>query len=311
MDLTGLRGELKDLHRGRGVRRPELRSWLGPQLQAILDLAPDTSDDEARTRLVQLIQHGSQKFPRDLRYLFLVASGIAVDHPFLEDRLAVAEQALDRSPRALRRRLRVAEELLADVLAGQYESGAGPFEDRGWQWEDHDLHLVLRDDAVLTLTRTLRALADHQKYIHEAFVIPGTLDPDAHLEFEALEGFALLDVDHDSPSSWGATLELPQTLRRGQTLLTRLRVRVPRARALNPYMVLAPLRPSRSARVSVDFGAPPIAADAWVVHDSVPSDIAARPFAAPPVDLVATPVVTAEASRPRIGLAYGVAWTWA
>jgi hypothetical protein len=311
MDQTGLRGELKDLHRGRGIRRPEVRSWLGPELQAVLDLAPDTSDDDVRTRLVRLIRDNVETFPRDLRYLFLVAAGVLVDEPFLEDRLAVAEKELDRSGRVLRRRLRVAEQLLADAIASRYEEGSSPFEDRGWQWEEHDLHLVLRKDAVLTLTRTLRALADHQKYVHEAFVIPGYLDPGAELEFEALEGLTLLDVDRDSPSHWGATLELPQTLRRGQTLRTCLRVRVPRARALNPYMVLAPLRPARSARVSVDFGRPPIAERAWIVNDAVPSDILGHPASVTDIDLNETPVVTAEVLKPRIGLAYGVGWSWA
>ncbi|HEY3544969.1 MAG TPA: hypothetical protein VGK17_02620 [Propionicimonas sp.] len=311
MEGMGLRAELKELHRGRGVRRPDVRSWLGPRLQAILRIDSTTTDDDARSALVQLIRENTAQFPRDLRYLFLVGTGIVVDHPFLEERLAVAEQALDRSPRVLRRRLRSAEQLLADSLAQTHSRGNGPFDDQGWQWEDHQLALVLRSDARLTLRRTLRALADHRKFIHESFVIPGTLDPGSDLTFEALVGLEVLDVDHSSPNSWGVTLELPETLARGQLLETELVVTVPHARALNPFLVLAPIRTSRRARVSVDFGVPPAATTSWVIDGAIPSDVASYIHRGVPVDPRTTQIVSEEFIAPRLGLAYGVGWTWA
>lgn len=311
MEGTDLSAELKELHRGRGVRRPDVRSWLGLQLQGILRIDSTTSDDDARSALVQLIRENTAEFPRDLRYLFLVSTGIVVDHPFLETRLAVAEQALNRSPRVLRRRLRSAEQLLADSLTQRHVGGSGPFDDQGWQWENHQLELVLRSQARLTLRRTLRALADHQKYVHESFVIPGRLAPDAELTFEALVGLAVLDVDHSSPNSWGVTLELPHTLERGQLLETELAVTVPDARALSPFLVLAPIRTSRGAVVSVDFGIPPVAATSWVIDGAIPSDVASYVHKGIPVDPTITPVVTGAFTAPRLGLAYGVGWSWA
>lgn len=288
-----------------------MRSWLGPRLQEVVAIGDSTSDDDARIALVQLIREHTSTFPRDLRYLFLVASGIVVDQPFLEDRLAVAEQALDRSPRVLRRRLRTAEQLLADSLAQSYPRGTGPFEDEGWKWEDHRFELVLRDNARLTMSRTLRALADHQKYIHESFVVPGQLAAGLELTFEALTGLTVLDVDHASPNSWGVTLELPRTLTRGQTLDTRLVVNVPDARALSPFMVLAPVRPSRTAIVTVDFGDPPVAESSWVIDGAVPSDVAARVRSNHTMDPRLSPIVTGEFVAPRQGLAYGIGWSWA
>jgi hypothetical protein len=311
MDRTVLRTELKDLHRGRGVRRADVRSWLGPRLQEVLGITVSTSDDDARAALVQAIREHTSTFPRDLRYLFLVATGIVVDQPFLEDRLAVAEQELDRSPRVLRRRLRTAEQLLADSLAQSYPQGTGPFEDEGWRWEDHHFELVLRDDARLTMSRTLRALADHQKYIHESFVVPGQLAAGLELGFEALAGMTVIDVDHASVNSWGVTLQLPRTLTRGQTLDTRLLVKIPDSRALSPFMVLAPVRPSRKATVTVDFGSPPVAESSWLIDGAVPSDVAARLKTDRIVDPRLTPVVTGEFIAPRQGLAYGVGWSWA
>lgn len=310
MEDTPLRAELKELHRGRGIRRPAVRSWLGPELQGFLGLTATTPDDDARNALVQLIREHTGAFPRDLRYLFLVAAGVLVDHPFLEERLAVAEKALDRSARVLRRRLRTAERLLADSLLQTYSEGTGPFEDKGWQWEEHHFDLVLRDSARLTLNRSLRALADHQKYIHESFVIPGPLAPGTAMTFRARSGFSVLDVDHSSPNSWGVTLELPHTLTRGQTLDTSLVVTVPSARALNPFMVLAPVRPCRQASISVDFGDPPAAASWWVVDGALPSDVLSSRVSEVR-DAAAHPVATSHFTAPRAGLAYGIGWTWA
>lgn len=270
-----------------------------------------TSDEDARTALVTLIREHTTRFPHDLRYLFLVASGIVVDGPFLDDRLEVASKALDRGPRVLRRRLRTAEELLADSLTQAYPTGAGPFEDQGWQWEAHDFELVLRRDAQLTLTRTLLALADHQKYIHESFSIPGELGPHAELTFTALAGLSILDVDHSSPNSWGVTLELPRALVRGHSLQTKLQVTIPEAGALDPFLALAPLRPSRRATVTVDFGVPSAAATCWVINSAIPTDVVAHVPSKEIVDTHLTPVVSREFRDPRPGLAYGIGWSWA
>lgn len=310
MDEISLRAELKELHRGRGVRRTDVRAWLGPQLQEILGIASSTSDDDARQALVELIREQTDVFPRDLKYLFLVGTGIVVDQPFLEGRLAVAEQALDRSSRVLRRRLRTAEQLLADSLSQRYLAHTGPFEDKGWQWEDHQFDLKLRETAQLTLTRTLRALADHQKFIHESFVIPGPLRTGSELAFRAVSGCTVLDVDHSSPSTWGVTLQLPHTLTRGQNLETTLVVTVPDARALHPFAVLAPVRACRSAQITVDFGVPPVADSWWVIDGALPSDVVSFVPGDGRVDAMERPVGSGTFVGPRLGLAYGIGWAW-
>lgn len=309
MDADRLREELKDLHRGRGVRRPAAMTWIGPELQAALGLAPDTPDAEARSALVAFIREHTEKFPRDLRYLFLVATGIAVDAPMLTDRLELAEQSLDRSVRVLRRRLRVAEELLTESIVQSHERRTGPFEDSGWQWVEMEIALRLDTPADMTMTRTLLALEDGQRYIHHGFVIPGMADPAAVVTFEAIQGLTIVDVDHTSPNSWGVTMKLPGTLARGETLETALRVGVPDPRALNPYLAFAPIRPCRRARLSVDFGDSGLAREAWLLDAVYPSDASIIPTTT--IDVATNPVVVGEFERPRIGLAYGVGWRWA
>lgn len=311
VDAGALRLELKELHRGRGIRRADVRTWLGPQLRHILGVHAATTEDDIRVALVHLIREHTARFPHDLRYLFLVASGIVTDHPLLDDRLGVASKALDRSPRVLRRRLRTAEHLLADSLIQTRSDGAGPFEDKGWQWEAHHFDVVLRDSAQLTLKRTLRALADHQKYIHEAFSIPRPLSNGMDLEFTGLAGVSVLDVEHPSSNSWGLTLELPHPLSRGQVLETELRVVVPDVRALSPFVALAPVRPSHRASFRVDFGTQPVAESCWVLEGALPADVVAQVPTKSVFDPRQHPIVTAEFTAPRIGLAYGIGWAWA
>lgn len=303
--------ELKDLHRGRGVRRAGVTTWLGPELRSVLALDADAAEEGARTALIALIREHAEAFPRDLRYLFLVATGVTVDAPMLTDRLAVAGQALDRSPRVLRRRLREAEELFVNALVHAQERPAGPFDDRGWQWVDFDLELKLRKQAVLTVTRTMLALTDGQATFHEAFVIPHLTDDSIEVTFEAVQALTIEDVTRTAPSTWEVNFRLPDTLMRGETIRTGLRVRVPSPRLLNPYIALAPIRPTRHVRVSVDFGDSGLAREAWLLDGGFTSDIARRPASFPSLDVATHPVVTGTFEHPRAGLAYGVGWTWA
>lgn len=311
MDDVAISAELRELHRGRGIRRPDIHEWLGAELQRILNIDPNTNDDEARASLIQLLDENTQTFPRDLRYLILMASGVSSDEPFLEQRLAVAERALDRSPRVLRRRLRVAEQLLGEALAVAHADTRGPFNDHGWCWEDHELDLVLAHDATLTLTRTVRSLTDRPKQIHEAFGIPGQLDQGTDLTFTAVEGLTVAEVLHTSKSLWRVTLELPPDLARGEVRETKLQVHIPKARAMNPFMALAPLRPARSLKVKVDFGTPSAASRAWVLDGVISSDMDGLGDEVRDLDLTQSTRAKASFTRPYPGLAYGIGWEWA
>lgn len=79
-------------------------------------------------------------------------------------------------------------------------------------------------------------------------------------------------------------------------------------------MVLAPIRPTRRARVSVDFGDSGLAREAWLLDEVFPSDLTLHPRLMAPasavIDVAAHPVVAGGFDRPRIGFAYGVAWLW-
>lgn len=309
MTREGLQRDLKALHHGRGVRRPKVSTWIGADLRAIMGVASGCTDAELRSTLIRLLTRSLQSLPKDLRYLFRVAVGLDADLPKLEERLAVASRALDRSGRVLRRRLRDAEALLADALLQERPETGNWWDADGWQWLGIRAHLVLREDAVLILDQEVLALTAQPKFIHQMFTIPG-LTADEEPDFEAVAGVGLVQVERTCPTGWRVSLELPRDMVGGETLETALRIRVPRASALQPYLAIAPVRESSGIVVEVDFGAAPTAASYWMLDAVLPSDLGAAGTMGVPADAKpAMGQVSASFERPRVGLAYGIAWS--
>lgn len=307
MDRDALQEEIKSLHRGRGIRRAAARSWLGPNLRDLMQANPEHSDAELRMALSKLLARHTRVLPDDLRWLFRVAVGMSLDRPLLDQRLAVAEQKLDRRPRVLRRYLRNAEALLAESMLDQSLSDDSPHHDLfasdGWQWAEQDVHLTVRDDAVLVLNRTLDCLTDDQLYMHEIFTVPSG---DAELEFKGEKGLRVASVERVTPATWQVGLELPPGLERGASAETSLRITAPNAPMLGTFMVIVPIREIPRLRVTVDFGAES-GVRSWRI-DGMPTwweDLAGGAAAATEM-----PIRSESFLRPRAGLAYGVGWNW-
>ncbi len=311
MQREDLLGDLKALHHGRGIRRARVQSWLGGTLKEVLGATPGLSDAELRSALARLLARHTRALPQDLRYLFRVAAGLEADHPILEQRLTVASVRLDRSIRVLRRRLRTAEELVADSLAAERVSEPQWFDARGWQWLASAYDLVLRTDAMLTMRRSVHALSSHNKFIHEMFTIPG-VGPDEEVTFTARAGLSIIGVERVSATGWRVGLELPRELAPGEEHETVLQLRVPNARGLSPFFVVAPVREIPLVHVAVDFGDESQATQWWPLDGVLPSDLWHQYTAPRSVDaLPARGVARRDFTAPRVGLAFGIAWTWA
>lgn len=272
-------------------------------------MAAGSSDEDARTAVVALLGRQLDAFPADLRQLFRAASAISDDQPFLEQRLAALGARLDRGPRAVRRRLRQAEQLLADSLL-QELGPRGGLPARGWQWVCQSMELTLGERAVVDLDRTLLALDDHQKFITESFFLAEQADGD-RIEVVALEGLDLVRLETRRQGLWELTLQLSREVPSGREIRTRLRVTVSRARALSPFLALLPVRPTRRLSTTVHFGTPPAARRAWI-QDGVCAPAMARPAIDQVfLDLDADPDVSATFDSPELGVSYGIAWDWA
>lgn len=301
--------ELRALLRGRGVRRSDLRDALGPELTHVAAITPDMSADAVRTALISALSDPLEKFPRDLRLLYEAATGIADDSPLLEERLLSLYDKLHRGPRVLRRRLRQAEQLLADALI---QAHGVPDSDRdagGWQWVTQDLSLVLGEGAQLDMRRTLLALDDHQRFVSESAYVTDIRDGDS-VEVEVVSGAELVAVDDSTRGRWTFTLQTPHELQRGQELETHIRITLSRARALSPYLMLAPVRPIRAASMRVDLGTPLVGEQPWLVDGVFAAALALPDPARVELPLDETHCVTGVFTKLQAGHAYGIGWHW-
>lgn len=113
-DVAVVAAEIAALHRGRGLRRPDLH--IGPGLHAALQLEPRASLDEVRDHLVAALRASATSLPKDLQLVFLNAAALTASDRSLGGRLSHAAAALDRDPRTIRRRLAQANVGVATAL---------------------------------------------------------------------------------------------------------------------------------------------------------------------------------------------------
>jgi hypothetical protein len=310
MDTRRVQAELQALQRGRGVGRSRVRSWLGPGLSHLLDLSPDATDEELREQLITNLVDAVQALPTDLRFLFMVASGIESDEPLLKTRLSEASRVLDRDSRTLSRRLRQTEALLAGLLS-QSASAESPYDAGGWTTSRVvlDIHLE-RELPLARVTQVVRSTRDGQAEFRHTVAIPLSAPTDQEVSVRAVAGCNLAALRRESDRSWVALFELPRPIARGRSHALAFEVEFPDRRCLLPYAVFAPVRPCASCEIRVSLGEPPAATTIWradTVPPGIVTDLPARPRVVHPID----GVVSATFTGLRPGFAYGIVWRWA
>lgn len=309
MDQNALLAELKAVAKGRGVRRPMVQSWIGPLLATVSGVDANMSDEDARNALVAVINRHAQTLPVDLRWILATALGIRVDMPRLTDRCAEAQVRYQVSDRTIRRKLREAEQMVADALAHADGVAAQPLAADGWQWVRQHFDVTLGRGAQFELRRRLRVLAERATVIEEAIALPTISDGSEEVGFTPGEGIAALQAVQRSPQLWSLTLELSHELQRGEELDTTLGVWISDVRRLQNYVAVMPVRTLPAISVRVDFGTPPVAQSAWRIDDHLPIDLHVRPPGAEGVDPEEAPT-TLLFERPRLGFGYGIGWDW-
>lgn len=306
-----LEGELKALPVGRGVRRPRCREWLGSELQRILRLDASASDELCRQRLIDLIRKETARLPSDLKLLYRLASGIDSDARFLGERLKLAEELLDRESRALRRKLRRTEQLMAASLASQYPRDQHPYTDQGWHWEEYSVDLDLApEEPTATITRRIRALFDGQQVVKEVFSVPRSAIGHT-IRIDAVEGCELDEVVQTSPSIWVATFRLPAPLSTGYMQRTLVRATFDSIDAVAPFVAHNPVRPCSRYEVTVRVGDPSRVASYWQIDGFMPATVMDGHPGPGAVVVASGAVLTAIFTNLMNGLAYGLGWTWA
>ena len=315
LDLDELRGELDRLHQGRGLNRPDLLAYVGPQLKEVLRIA-DNDPEEARRILVAELGEAARTLSGEYRYVFVMAAAITSAAPTLAERMSIVSGKLERDARTVRRRLRQADAQAAEYLLGRarrYGDDPAPIQD-GWHAVSFESTLWLdRPRPQFLGVRDMVVTAERLTTVEEKISIPraGPSDEDQLLEVEADEGCAVARLERLSTSSWRIVLELDRELHAGHRHRLGVRVTVPSRAFIRPYSVLVPFRQCRAFSTAVHFGEPPVAARAWrlagvppvVLEDGTPTD----DF----YNLDEDPVAVASFSSIFTGLAYGIQWEWA
>lgn len=307
MDRGQLKAELARLRKGRGIARPGLVSALGPTLRSVLDVEPDTAEEEARTRFLTLLNGEAASLPTDLSLLVHAAYGITSSHALLNERLADVGHLLQRDARTLRRRLAEADDLLADRIMARFAPRQG-LARPGWHWVSYRMEVDVADHKpVFVSTRTLVSAIDQLTEFGEIVSIPVTGDSES-LHVEGVSGCTYLGRDALSGTSWRLRFALPYPLAAGETHDTVVRFTWPGREWIQPVAAFVPMRPVERFEVKASFGSPRTCDKAWVIEGALPTGLGDPP---PAEDLFADEELEVGFDDLLLGHAYGVAWTWA
>lgn len=297
-DPDPLLEELARMHRGRGLRTPDLRRHLGPALREVLgldddQLTPNAVLDELREAITLL--------PQDLQVVFLHGLGARSSEPYLGERLAAAGAALSRDARTVRRRLSDANALVAQALRAPVLTSPTA---RPVRYLSHEATTDLRHPGVrLTSTKVVLRRRSGPIIVQERFGTPGSTAQEPALE---VRGAALQQVTAVSGSVWQATLELPD----GDphtTAAYSVVVSADRA-SLSPFTVVVPMQVLNSCSVTVHLGdLHPVTAVREVRGELPVTLYEERPSQG---SEPTSPTLRMDVDRPQLGLAFGFAWAW-
>lgn len=257
--------ELKSLRKGRGLFAGRIEERVGPALRAACEIAdgdgPVATRDKVATRLREL----AAQLPEDLRLPTLAAFAVTDDVearlPLYQDRVQWAAVQVDRDPRTVRRRVDEAIDQIAELATGVTTVRAA---DRSSGWHTATLRVGValdRDQPEVLEQRRIVVDRDGLREVDLA-ATPHTTRPD--LDVCVFYGGTL--VERDRPG-----LALPRPMSRGESHEFAVRLRLPAAQAMRPYLVCVPGRPCELFDLRVRFGPRP--PRVWTLSGAAPGAV--------------------------------------
>ncbi len=306
-ELERLANDLAALHRGRGLRRPTIEP--GPALREALQLSQVEDPVAVRRRLVREFKAATASIAPDLRVVFLHACAISCQDATLRDRLARVAEVIDRDQRTVRRRLVQANLGVAGYLQHRARD---PSSTEPLRVESMRSIMDLRGPApVQTTYRTVRAAQPGITSFRDRFGIPHPPGRPLEPQLRVVAGGELEVLEQQSASVWGLQVRLDHVLDAEELHEIGIEVTIPDRDLIRPYTVAVPLGPTRAFTATVHFGEPPAATRAWAVDGLLPAALDDGVPTSRTFDPETTPDVTVDFTRLQLGLAYGLAWTWA
>lgn len=301
MDVNVVAGELAALQRNRGLQSGDLRT-VGPALSHLTGFLPGRGDSARQSMIRQLVR-AAHDLPPDLRLVFLRACAVRADDPnTLQRRLAGVGAVIDRSERVVRRRLDQANLLVAERLL------AAAKDDRGWflgqllaRVDFREPMPVYRADYQLVVT------APSLSRVTEMISLP-SVGEEVAPRYEVAGATRLAESRRIQRQTWEFSLELDRLYACGEVISYSSALYLSSRQDAPPMSVMAPRRDCWRFRTTVHLG--DLAEAAWVLNGVSAPTVSDETPTGQALDLVASPIASAEFRDLTPGLVYGLRWRW-
>lgn len=275
-----LAAELKAVRRGRGLYHPDIGGRLGPGLRATCGIGTGDPPSEIRTKAIMRLRQLSGVLPGELSVAALAALGI---HPDVRDLLQLQDRVdwlarrLRRDTRTARRRIDEACVRLAEAAAA---AGAASLGHRSGGWYVESFHAVVTLDTETPMTverRIVVAERDGLDYLVLGWSVPraGNDGPNDML-VQVLYGGVLVEKERDTETRFRLVLELPVTLRVGESHEYGLLVRIPADQPMRSHYAYTPATRCDFFDLRVRFDRRELPDRVWRVKESFHRDLDER-----------------------------------
>lgn len=303
MEPDHLVADLARLHRGRGLRSPDLDKVLGPTLRTMLGIDDKHPGPQA---VLEQLQAAIASLPEDLQVVFLHGLGVRSSEHFLRERVAAAGSILHVTPRTVRRRLAEANTLVARALRDPALTGARALPVRHL---NHQVTTDLRRPVIrLASAKTVFRRRPGEIVLMERFGVPGNRG--SGQPPLSVGGAELVGLEPTSGSIWEARVRLPAA-DAGTTTTFSITIEQPDTILLSPFTVVVPMQLLNQCSITVLFGDAHPVSNVREVRDALPVTLYEPPVPGGSRPGTVPPSVTMTVDRPQLGLAFGYAWAWA
>lgn len=310
--MGALGDELGRLRRGRGVMAADLPDRLGPTLSRMAGIESGGHADDARQRLIGILEELAAELPEDLRTAFAAALALREDvrFRFLDERMQWLAKSMQRDARTARRR---ADEAIRLVEAAATSPAARLREYEDWQLTRLRALLLLdRAEPSAIEERTVVAARADLTEVTIATSIPapdGECPAARSVELRVLYGGTLVQSTWPTATYFRYAIRLPRPLRRGESHEFGISITTPRGQPFNPRYAIQPLRRCDEFDLRIRFGAAGLARTVWRIA-GLPRgmvDDFADPRALVHPDAVGD--IHLRYEQLKMGLVYGARWS--
>lgn len=268
--------DLRSLCKGLGIQDPQVRRKTGNALRGVCGITESTSHDEARERLLDILNPMCRALPTSDPELTLslvaeVALGMEKGYEglLLGDRQQLLASTHDRDVRTVRRRCDYSFQLLSSHLAKHAKAGGGMSQAEEWYIDRFQVFLRLdRAAPQAREERTIISTVDNLHQIANAFGVPRHPDERADwlgVDIDIEYGGRMVEVEQPTPEYFLHYVEFGRPVSRGKSHTYSRIVTIPAGQRMVPRYVFRPLHPCTTFELRVKFALDALPRVVWKI----------------------------------------------